>query len=143
MKDTPPRLYLCTHCRKQVVICSDCDRGNIYCFDGCAPLARKKSLQLAALRYQNSSQGKHRHAARQRQYRLRQKQKVTHQGSIKTTPTASLRQANKSPNADMIVGGLERCHCCGSGVSHFFRPDYLHQTTTKKKLSFGTLICGP
>ena len=36
----PARLFLCQGCRVQVLICSHCDRGHIYCAEGCAGEAR-------------------------------------------------------------------------------------------------------
>jgi hypothetical protein len=39
------RFFLCGRCRKQVLICSDCDRGQIYCTDGCAQRARREALR--------------------------------------------------------------------------------------------------
>lgn len=41
----PDRLFVCAEpaCRVQVVICSDCDRGHIYCAD-CAPHVRLRRL---------------------------------------------------------------------------------------------------
>jgi hypothetical protein len=75
------RLFLCAEpgCRAQVLICSDCDRGHIYCAD-CAPHARRRSLHKAGERYQASSRGRNKHAERARRYRARQN-KVTHPGS--------------------------------------------------------------
>ena len=74
------RLFLCVGCRGQVIICGCCDRGQVYCNDGCAPRARRQTLQAAGRRYQASQRGRRRHAARMDRYRSRQK-KVTHQGS--------------------------------------------------------------
>lgn len=76
------RLYSCRRCAEQVRICSDCDRGNQYCATECAPLRRRESLLRAGQRYQRSRRGACRHAARQRAWRERQMQKVTHQGSL-------------------------------------------------------------
>jgi hypothetical protein len=80
------RLFLCAEpgCRVQVLICGDCDRGHIYCAD-CAPRARRRSLHAAGRRYQASSRGRTRHAARSHRYRARkyraEQNKVTHHGS--------------------------------------------------------------
>ena len=40
------RLFLCAGCRMQVVICSCCDRGQIYCAGDCARRARRHSLNV-------------------------------------------------------------------------------------------------
>ena len=37
------RLFNCARCRCQVVICSHCDRGNIYCGKRCSETARRQS----------------------------------------------------------------------------------------------------
>ena len=76
------RLYSCARCGEQVRICSDCDRGNQYCAGECAQVRRWESRRRAAKRYQSSYRGALRHAARQRGWRSRRAQKVTHQGSL-------------------------------------------------------------
>jgi len=81
------RLYSCGRCAQQVRICSDCDRGNRYCAGECARVRRRESLRRAAERYQLSYRGACRHAARQRAWRARHAQKVTHQGSLPTAVT--------------------------------------------------------
>jgi len=45
------RLYQCARCHHQVVICSECDRGNLYCAGGCARAARTGSLRAAGRRF--------------------------------------------------------------------------------------------
>jgi hypothetical protein len=80
------RLFLCAdqNCRAQALICSDCDRGHIYCAD-CAPHARRRSLHAAGRRYQASRRGRIKHAERSRRYRARKyrtrQNNVTHHGS--------------------------------------------------------------
>jgi len=76
------RLYQCAACGQTVHICRACDRGNRYCAGACAPLRRTESLRRAAARYQCGRHGATRHAARQRAWRARQTQEVTHQGSL-------------------------------------------------------------
>ena len=39
------RLFLCAGCRDQVIVCSCCDRGQIYCAGGCAREARRRTIQ--------------------------------------------------------------------------------------------------
>lgn len=74
------RLFLCARCGKQVLICTHCDRGQIYCADGCATLSRRQSRREARRRYESSPRGRLIHAERSRRYRLRHRS-VTHQGS--------------------------------------------------------------
>lgn len=76
------RLYNCARCAKQVWICCDCDRGNLYCAGECAQIRRRESLCRAGARYQLGHRGACLHAARQSAWRSRQTTKVTHQGSL-------------------------------------------------------------
>ena len=76
------RLYNCARCAQQVHICRRCDRGNQYCAGECAQIRRRESLQRAGERYQRSYRGACAHAARQRAWRERQTQEVTHHGSL-------------------------------------------------------------
>lgn len=124
------RLFLCARCRKQVIICRRCDRGQIYCAEGCSQIARQHSLRAAARRYQQSRPGRLRHAERMRRYRHRQ-QKVTHQGS---EPAASndLLSANSpisrsSPvlDAEPVDHAAVRCCFCGQIGSAFARQGFL------------------
>jgi hypothetical protein len=41
------RLFLCERCRALVLICSCCDRGQIYCANGCAEEVRRQSVRAA------------------------------------------------------------------------------------------------
>ena len=125
------RLFLCAGCRKQVFICSHCDRGQRYCPDGCATNARLKSLRAANLRYQQSRQGRLKHAERTRRYRLRKKN-VTYQGSPPILPN-DLLLTNSAP--DKKSDSTERqpvihsacCHFCGASCSAFVRYRFLHR----------------
>lgn len=81
------RQFLCGRCRRQVVVCRRCDRGQRYCDRGCSLASRKIQLRAAGARHQHSVEGRRDHADRQRAYRERQQQKnkkVTHQGSGST-----------------------------------------------------------
>jgi hypothetical protein len=79
------RLFTCARCRAQVLICSRCDRGHIYCGPRCSQQARRESLRAAGRRYQHSRRGRLTHAERQHRYR-RRPHKVTHQGSVPLAP---------------------------------------------------------
>jgi hypothetical protein len=76
------RLYNCARCAEQVRICRECDRGNRYCPGECAQIRRRESLRRAGRRYQGSYRGAYAHAARQRAWRERQTQEVTHHSSL-------------------------------------------------------------
>jgi hypothetical protein len=84
------RLYNCGRCAEQVRICRRCDRGNQYCAGVCAALRRRESLRRAAERYQRSARGACAHAARQRAWRERQTQEVTHHGSISSAVSVTV-----------------------------------------------------
>jgi len=132
------RLYNCAGCHRQVVICSDCDRGNIYCAGGCAQAARNLSLRAAGKRYQRTRRGRLKHAERQRRYRSKHK-KVTHQGSPEAPSNDPLSTRSETPlsvadvedikGVEGVVDEAIRCHFCGRLCSDFLRRDYLHRTT--------------
>jgi hypothetical protein len=86
--DATARFYLCARCRVQVLICSCCDHGNIYCERGCAAESRRTRQRAAGQRYQRSLRGRRNHAARARRYRAQQN-KVTHHGSPAPPPDAA------------------------------------------------------
>jgi hypothetical protein len=95
--DRSARLFLCTRCRVQVVLCRRCDRGNRYCGRSCRRQARDAARREAASRYQRSRRGRLAHAARSRRWRQRRAaaggddaQNVTHQGSQSGATAAPL-----------------------------------------------------
>ena len=121
------RLYLCVRCRQQVIICSHCDRGNIYCPDGCSEQSRSEKQKEAAQRYQSTPNGRRLHAKRQQQYRQRQREKVTHQGSpdliaydllfteqkeVVSRPKSLFLQKQKALFAIFVVANVVNC-CVG------------------------------
>ena len=125
------RLFNCARCRRQVAICSRCDRGNIYCGSGCSQSARRESRSAAARRYQRTPEGRRTHAERQRRYRAR-RQKVTHQGSPAPAPSDSLladshRSEQRSAPAPSDTAPGVRCCLCGCHCSEFVRQDFLHR----------------
>lgn len=125
-----PRLFNCARCHEQVIICTDCDRGQIYCANGCAELVRQASLHAANARYQKSRKGKHNHAQRQRRYRRHQQdknKKVTYQGSPEKSDHDVLPLSPAKPNKtklDFKTGELH-CHFCKKSVSNFLRTIFL------------------
>ncbi len=125
------RLFLCHCCRIQVVVCSRCDRGQIYCAGDCAEMARKASLREAGQRYQKSRRGRFKHAERTRRYRLRQ-QKVTHRGSMPPAQS-DLLAANSAVGREAATAGSTAtsqtvcCHFCGTRHSGLLRQDFLHR----------------
>ena len=126
------RLFNCARCRRQAVICRHCDRGNQYCDSLCARTARSEAQRLAGRRYQLGRQGRFAHASRQQRYRLRQQQKVTHQGS---TPIACddllICSTGRSPSASPHRPANEQsqiiCHFCHRRAVKFLRLDFLRR----------------
>lgn len=133
------RLYLCARCKRQVTVCQDCDRGQIYCADGCAQIRRKESQQEAGKRYQEGRSGARKHAQRQACYLARNK-KVTHQGS-ETIATAAKSACTGEPTAGNWLLCAQResesgakplcCHFCGR-KGQFVRNDYLSTRVRKR-----------
>ena len=135
------RLFLCARCKRQVLICSRCDRGQQYCGARCSGLARGESLRAAGRRYQHSRRGRHCHAERQRRYRRRCREGtggeiVTHHGSASSPCGGALalhrvamREASPSMppkpatmRARAASGTSTRhCHFCARPLSEFVR----------------------
>jgi hypothetical protein len=138
-----PRLFLCALCYEQVIICTHCDRGNIYCSFSCSSTARKNSLREAGVRYQRSIKGRLNHALRQRHYmqRLREsKNKMTHQGSLETTPDGLLLMvknktigSRKRQKDDPII-----CCLCHTNASPLLRSRFLRYGELKKAHSLSS-----
>jgi len=133
------RLYNCARCHHQVIICSHCDRGNVYCSGQCAKQSRLEKQQQANGRYQSTAKGKHCHATRQQHYRQRQKQKVTYQGSVdlalydlllaepegdKTVKKAAISPLLTDKSAHV-------CHFCGCRCVQQLRWVFLHQQASQ------------
>ena len=119
------RLYNCARCHAQTVVCRCCDRGNVYCRD-CALPARREAQRRASKRYQDSPQGRLNHAARQRRYREKQKQKVTHKGSVeRRSPVGHLVKPDSSVLSTLTRAPDIFCHFCSEVCSQFLRLDYL------------------
>jgi hypothetical protein len=137
MREPAYRLYNCARCQLQVRICQRCDHGNVYCAGECASIRRRESLRRAQARYQRSRRGAGRHAARQRQWRERLRQKrtiVTHHGLLITvtqcivavSPVTQSQPIDASPEEPKqlpkVRPPLERCAFCGATL-----PDWTRQ----------------
>ena len=135
------RLFNCAFCGHQVVLCRRCDCGHIYCSPHCSGRARRRSVRLAGLRYQNSRRGRHKHAERQRRYRERCRvrnpaapasmQKVTHHPLTvaRWRPDVARMPAGRSgtrpfgPDRPARVFRCERCgRFCARAVYPGLRP---------------------
>lgn len=124
------RLFNCARCSEQVIICSDCDRGNIYCGSGCSRTARLQSLHRSNQSYQKSLRGRQKHAGRQRRYRQRQIKKVTDQGSpILSTNDLLPNKPNDHPTRpEQASADYKYCHFCGKPCSSLLRWGYLRHS---------------
>ena len=136
------RLFLCVRCQTQALVCSHCDRGQIYCAQGCAQTARRDAQRAAGRRYQASRRGRVNHAERAGRYRARQNN-VTHQGSpphpaddlvmasavviASNPPSASPGEvARPSPGHR---SGSWSCHWCECRCPPFVRREFLRRRT--------------
>ena len=123
--DDTARLYHCARCHAQTMICRCCDRGNVYCPE-CALPAHQEARRRASQRYQKSRQGQLHHAARQRRYREKQTEKMTHNGSLEAeSPVAHSTKQNPSISWHLAAAEIIGCHFCGEICSPFLRADYL------------------
>jgi len=123
------RLYSCARCRAQTMICRCCDRGNVYCID-CALPARLEAQRRASKRYQESPQGRLNHAARQRHYRAKKTEIVTHHGSGDTEhPVGHSTKENSPIPRGLVSRQAIFCHFCFEICSQFLRVDYLLHPT--------------
>lgn len=121
------RLFNCASCRYQVVICSDCDRNNIYCSKRCSKEARKESLRAAGRRYQASRRGRLKHADRQRAYRKHRMKKVTHHSSP-VLPRNDLLPPELHKQAACLAPSAPHgihCHFCKRFCFAFLRIGFL------------------
>jgi len=115
MADDDGRLFLCSRCCRQVVVCRRCDRGQIYCSGSCSTEARRGSVAAAGRRYQASRRGRFAHAARARRYRARAKI-VTHQGSAPGGVDALLRAMTTTRIGVSAPAEAYPSRCCRCGV---------------------------
>ena len=130
------RLFVCAWCGGEVVVCSGCDRGQIYCGVDCAGQARRQTLRGAGRRCQQTRRGRRMHAARMARYRAKLAQSaagvavgmpdegwpreiVTHHGSP-ATPTGDLVAAGATamPRDDASLAvppgrAMTQCYWCG------------------------------
>ena len=136
--ETTARLFNCARCRCQVALCSYCDRGNIYCGQGCSQQGRRESVRAAGRRYQRTRRGRFAHAERQRRYRLRVR-KVTHQGSADLRPDALLSPETRIGGAQSATRLVTKaqgllCQFCKRLCSPFVRLDFLHRPAPRRNV---------
>lgn len=127
------RFYLCARCRTQVLICSSCDRGQIYCSGRCAQEARRSKQRAANKRFQDSRRGRVKHAARARRYRARKK-KVTYQASLQQRSDGLVSPISAPIGKPSTCGRIRRrlawryrCRRCGHRCLPFVRLGFLRR----------------
>jgi hypothetical protein len=148
LADHPARLFVCARCRVQVLLCSRCDRGQRYCGRTCSRAARRDAQRGTAQRYQRSRPGRMAHAARQRRWRQRRRERerscgeaaaldggainfVTHQGSPMPAPDAPLaaqEQVDECTGVASDAGALPitaHCRRCTAPLSPWVRQGFL------------------
>ena len=135
------RLFHCTLCHCQAVICSHCDRGNIYCGQSCSQQARIKNHRATNEVYQKSFQGRQRHAARQQRYRARQKNKVTDQGSSDLTSNVLL--SSEPSGCETQKKTVIYCYFCGGKVPSFVRYRFLGNDRGEARHRYSAFPLGP
>jgi len=126
------RLFICAECRTQALICSCCDRGQIYCAGDCRRLVRRRRQRAAGARYQISQRGRRAHAERASRYRAR-REKVTHQGSPRPPQDDCLPSGSRPIASGTTTSGRRawrwapRCHWCGRRCPFLFRQGFLRR----------------
>lgn len=126
------RVYNCACCYKRVLICRACDRGNIYCKNGCSKIRRYQSLKKAQNKYQSTRLGKRTNALRQRRYREKCN-KVTHHSSKETSLVLSSPQHYEN-RCSISEQSQYCCHFCGKNYTKYCRSGFLRTKNKSKKV---------
>lgn len=116
-------------------LCRYCDRGQQYCSPRCREKSRRLQRREANRRHQQSPEGRADHRDRQREYRERQRARVTDQSSLRSSPCANLTappapeaieaipepERRPSPDTAMPSGWVvcQICGCRGRWVNPF------------------------
>jgi hypothetical protein len=112
------RLFLCNHCRQQVIICRRCDRGQVYCSPVYALEVRRRNQRDARRRYQATDRGRRMHADRNRKYRARGS-RVTDQSWTFSPQPETARAAAMATQPPVMIAArrITACDLCGNPVS--------------------------
>jgi len=137
------RLYNCARCHRQVTICRYCDRGNIYCGGKCANEARKESLRRSSTFYRSTRRGRAANARRQKRFRQRQREKVTHHGSTSDTsddllPVEPEKHSRRHAVEKVPVKAGLYCHFCHRACGLFLRNRFLRPLTRYRRKNRGS-----
>ena len=107
------RLFLCARCQGQVSICASCDRGQLYCGQGCAQQSRRERSRSASQRYQQSDQGRQRHAERQARYRQKRRLGRSDHGDVMQSLPAPLQAASSGA---LPADTTPASHCISASI---------------------------
>lgn len=127
-REDPPLawFYLYLRCRSQALICSRCDRGQMYCTPDWAKAARKEKQRCARRRYQAGARGRAMHAERSTRFRERQRGVMDH-GSLE--PAAASFVIEPANTLQRRSAALNQNHFlrkgCACAVTEFVRLDTL------------------
>jgi hypothetical protein len=138
------RLFLCASCRVQVIICSCCDRGQVYCNSGCSARARRRTVRDAGQRYQASLKGRRAHAARMSRYRAR-RQRVTHHSSPAAVlhdllpPEAMMPTAVDISPAEVLRPPGPYCRWCGCRCLPLLRLGFIRRRRHRGRAGAGVM----
>ena len=115
MDDEPARRFLCARCSAPTLVCSHCDRGQVYCATGCAQLVRRQSQRESGRRYQGGLRGRFKHAARTRCWRERQAlltvlvaraEVASAQSAAQSAAQSVTHQGSPAPASDAVLSVL-------------------------------------
>ena len=125
------RLFLCACCRKQTVICSACDRGQIYSSPACSEPIRGSRVRDAGRCYQSSERCRANHAHCMKRYR-EGRARVAHQSPIFDPDDVALsapvvQHFTPAPRANIQTSSSPwRCQVCKCICSAFVRLGFLY-----------------
>ena len=157
------RLFLCAlvRCRGQVLLCSHCDHGQLYCSRACSCAGRRERRRQTAKRYQDSRGGRLKHAARTACWRTRRRSlrqasaddeidKVTHQGCPRSPADASLLACDtpsaceptplseSAPDGELATAGAVAfaapvCRRCAHWLLPHVRQGWLRRSSVRRR----------
>jgi len=134
------RILACGWCETPSVVCQECDHGQRYCCEECSKLGRKRSLRSAGNRYQRSFEGAKKHAARQAAYKMREREKVTHQWFPENDSPVIVESAEREESQPAVLQEEPLkplcCTSCGRRcgfVVRRWRWPYLRRRTQRKQ----------
>ncbi len=142
------RLFNCERCHLQQAICSHCDRGQIYC-EACQLKASRERHCKADERYQKSSRGRAKHAARQQRYLIRKAaaekaaaenrppavEKMTDQGTQAPPPPAKLRRGTVARSCSAAGQKAVLCSFCGAPCRDRARLGFLQRRRSPEEMT--------